>query len=250
MTIINDFSIFGGYPRVALETNVSKKIEIIEELYNSYLDKDIAGFLKIKKISSFNKLVSLLSAQVGNLLNSNKLATEIGVEVKTLNEYLNILENTFVIALIKPFFTNPKKELVKAPKIYFIDNGLRNFAISRFENLLNRIDKGAVFENTVATELIKTVQAPSSIHYWRSLQKAEVDFIIRSGDGRLASLEVKAQQLKDISLSRSYYSFLKKYNPQKPFLVSLNLRKCKKIKNSQVKAITAFDIQKIFFQKY
>lgn len=242
--IINDFSVFGGYPRVALETNNSKKIKIIEELYNSYLDKDIVSFLKIKKVGSFNKLVSLLSAQTGNLLNSNKLAAEVGVEVKTLNEYLNILENTFVISLLKPFFSNAKKEIIKAPKIYFIDNGIRNFAISRFENLIDRVDKGAVFENTVATELIKNIKAPSSLHYWRTLQKAEVDFIIRGGDGGLIPLEVKAQQLKDISLSRSYYSFLKKYTPKTPLLVNFNLRKHKKLRDIKIQAITVFDIKK------
>lgn len=244
-TILNTFCIFGGYPRVALEINISKKVEIIEELYNSYLDKDIVGFLKIKKINSFNKLASLLSAQAGSMLNSNKLATEVGVEVATLKEYLNILENTFVISLVKPFFTNAKKELVKAPKVYFIDNGLRNFAISRFENLDERIDKGAVFENAVATELIKNIKMPDSLHYWRTLQKAEMDFVIRRGDGDLIPLEVKARQLKKIFLSRSYYSFLKKYPPKKAYLINFNLRKQEEIKNISIDAKTIFDIQKI-----
>ncbi|HHD92314.1 MAG TPA: ATP-binding protein, partial [Candidatus Portnoybacteria bacterium] len=185
MKIINDFVVFGGYPRMAIETNPDKKISILEELYTSYLDKDIKDFLGIKKINAFNKLVSLLSAQTGNLLNIDQLSSDIGIEVRTVNEYLNALTNTFVISLIYPFFTNRKKELVKAPKIYFIDTGLRNFAIARFDNLDKRDDKGAVFENAVASELLKSIKIPTTLNYWRTLQKAELDFVLRSGDGKL-----------------------------------------------------------------
>jgi len=243
--IVSDFSVFGGYPRVALETNVDNKIAILEELYTSYLDKDIAGFLKIKKINSFNKLVSLLSAQVGNLLNNNKLATEVGVEVKTLNEYLNILENTFVISLIRPFFTNSKKELVKSPKVYFIDNGLRNFALTKFNDLEKRDDKGAVFENLVATEIIKNIKVPNTIHYWRTSQKAEMDFVLRSGSGKLTAIEVKAKKMEKVMLSRSYYSFLNKYSPEQAFLINFNLRQEIEIKNKHIEACLIFDIENL-----
>jgi len=243
MKVVSDFSVFGGYPRVVLETNTNKKIAILEELYTSYLDKDIVGFLKIKKIDSFNKLISLLSVQVGSLLNNNKLATEVGIEVKTLNEYLNILENTFVISLIRPFFTNSKKELVKSPKIYFVDNGLRNFALTKFSDLKSRDDKGAIFENAVATELVKNVKTPNTIHYWRTDQKAEMDFILRTGSGELIAIEVKAKNMEKVMLSRSYYSFLNKYSPKQAFLINFNLRKKAEIKNNYVKASLIFDIQ-------
>ncbi len=242
--IINDFSVFGGYPRVVLETNVDKKVGILEELYTSYLDKDIAGFLRIKKIESFSKSVSLLSAQVGNLLNNNKLARETGIEVKTLNEYLRILENTFVIFLLKPFFVNSRKEVIKAPKVYFIDNGLRNFAIGRFDNLKNREDRGAVFENVVATELIKNVKMPTTIHFWRTLQKTEVDFVLRKGDGEIIAMEVKAKKMDKITISRSYYSFLNKYSPQKALLVNFNSRRKTNVKDKNIQTLTVFDIWK------
>lgn len=242
--LADDFVVFGGYPRVALESNVDKKIELIEELYNSYLEKDIINFMRVKNPVSFSKLVSLLAAQAGTLLNVNQLAMNTAVEVKTLNNYLNILENTFVIKLIKPFFTNAKKELVKMPKIYFIDTGLRNFSLSRFSSLAERTDKGEVFENAVAGELIKTIKPPCSLHYWRSLQKAEMDFAVRKGNGEIIPLEVKAQKMSKIIISRSYRSFLSKYNPNRAILVNYSLRQKQKIGKTSLTALTIADVGK------
>ena len=242
--LVNSFAVFGGYPRVAIEKNVNKKIDLLEELYNSYLEKDIVSFLKIKNSVSFNKLVSLLAAQAGNLLNINQLAADTAVEVKTLNHYLEILESTFIIKLVKPFFTNPKKELVKMPKIYFIDNGIRNFALSRFDNLDERFDKGEVFENLVASELLKIIKLPHSLYYWRSLQKAEVDFIIRKGDGEIIPIEVKAQKIEKLAISKSYRSFLSRYNPKRAYLVNYNLRKKQKINSTDLNTLIIIDLKK------
>ena len=241
--LINDFAVFGGYPRAAIEHNTDKKVELIEEIYNSYLEKDIINFLKIQKPISFSRVASLLAARAGGLLNVNNLAKETGVEVKTVNYYLTILEETFIIKRIKPFFTNAKKELVKAPKVYFIDNGLRNFALMNFNNLSERIDRGAVFENLIASELLKIVKPPHSLHYWRSLQKAEVDFVVRKGNGEIVPIEVKAQKMDKPAVSRGYGSFLAKYNPKKAMLVNYNLRKTNKIGKTDLIALTVADIK-------
>jgi len=246
---VNDFAVFGGYPRVAIENNVDKKVELIEELYGSYLEKDIINFLKIKNEISFNKLVSLLSAQTGRLLNINRLAADIAVEAKTLNHYLDILENTFIIKLIKPFFTNFKKELIKMPKIYFIDNGLRNFSLSRFENLAERVDKGEVFENLTASELLKIIKIPDSLHYWRSLQKAEVDFVVKKGSGEIIPIEVKARKMDKIAVSRGYRAFLSKYNPSKALLVNYSMRKKEKIGKTNLTALTIADIEETLIDR-
>lgn len=242
--LISDFAVFGGYPRVAVEENINKKISLLEELYNSYLEKDIINFLKIRNSVSFNKLVSLLATQAGKLLNINQLATDTAIEVKTLNHYLEILENTFIIKLVKPFFTNPKKELVKMPKVYFIDNGIRNFSLSRFDNLNERFDKGEVFENLVASELLKMIKLPYLFYYWRSLQKAEVDFIVRKGDGEIIPIEVKAQKIEKLAISKSYRSFLLRYNPKRAYLVNYNLRKKQKINTTDLNALTIIDLKK------
>lgn len=237
--LINDFALFGGYPRIAIEQDINKKIELLEEIYNSYLEKDIINFLKIKNPISFTQLVSLLAAQAGGLLNINTLSRNTSLDIKTLNHYLAVLENTFIIKLIKPFFSNPKKELVKMPKIYFLDNGLRNFALSRFKNLSDRADdKGPVWENLVASELLKIIKPPHSLHYWRSLQKAEVDFIIRKGNGQIIPIEAKAQKMTKPVISRSLRSFLNKYKPKTGFLINFNLKNKQKINKTDLYTVT------------
>ncbi|MEK9165917.1 MAG: ATP-binding protein [Patescibacteria group bacterium] len=242
-TLINDFAVFGGYPRVVSEQNINKKIELLEELYNSYLEKDIVNLLRVKNTISFNKLVSLLAAQTSRLLNVNELAQNTAVEIKTINHYLSILENTFIIKLIRPFFTNAKKELIKMPKIYFFDNGLRNFALSRFEPLNQKADKGEVFENLAASELLKIIKPPHALYYWRSLQKAEVDFVVRKGNGELIPVEVKAEKMTKPAISRSYRSFLASYSPQKGLLVNYYLRAQQKIGQTNLEIITIADLE-------
>ncbi|PIR12744.1 ATPase [Candidatus Falkowbacteria bacterium CG11_big_fil_rev_8_21_14_0_20_39_10] len=243
--LINDFAVYGGYPRVVIEKNVNKKVDILEELHNSYLEKDIVNFLKINKIISFNKLVSLLAAQAGGLLNINQLAKDTAVEAKTLNYYLTVLENTFIIKLIRPFFTNSKKELIKMPKVYFFDSGLRNFSLARFGNLDERVDKGETFENLVASELLKIIKPPHSLAFWRSLQKAEVDFIIRKGNGKIIPIEVKAQSMDKINISRGYQSFLKKYKPAQAFIVNYDRQAEKQSGGARLSLITLSNIEKI-----
>lgn len=246
MKLISDFAIFGGYPAVIIEKDINKKISLLEELHNSYLEKDIINFLRIKNSVSFNRLVSLLAAQTGGLLNINYLSENIGAETKTVNHYLEVLENTFIIKLIRPFFTNAKKELIKMPKIYFIDNGIMNFALSRFSDLESRTDKGTVFENLIASELLKTIKAPLILHYWRSLQKAEVDFVIRKGDGEVIPIEVKAKKMNKINISKSYRSFLQKYNPDSAFLVNYNLTQKQKINKTNISALTILGLNDRF----
>ncbi|HHD92412.1 MAG TPA: DUF4143 domain-containing protein, partial [Candidatus Portnoybacteria bacterium] len=94
-----------------------------------------------------------------------------------------------------------------------------------------------------ASELLKSIKIPTTLHYWRTLQKAELDFVLRSGDGKLTAIEVKAKKMNSISISRSYHSFLNKYSPQSSFLVNLNLRQQANIKNHNIRACTIFDIQ-------
>ena len=137
---------------------------------------------------------------------------------KELLNYLNILEKTFITIKIKPFYTNKRKELVKAPKIFFLDNGFRNIILKNFQDIKNRQDKGSLYENFIASELIKTDITPK---YWRTKSKAEVDFIIEKND-KVIPIEVKSN-LKIPKITKSYASFLEKYNPKNGLILSENL---------------------------
>ena len=120
---LNSYLVFGGYPEVALEKDINERILLLKELKNAFLKKDIdeAGIIYHDK---FYMLLTLLAGQTGNLVNRNELANTIGVDNKTIDNYLYVLQNSFHIELVKPFYSNLRKELTKMPKVYFKDAGM------------------------------------------------------------------------------------------------------------------------------
>lgn len=221
--LIKEFAVFGGYPQIVLEENIRRKSELLEELYSSYIEKDIVNFLQIRNPIVLSRIVSLLAAQVGQIVNVSELASSTGVEVKTAKHYLDILEQTFITRSIVPFFTNRRKELIKSPKVFFVDNGLRNFAINKLEVWKGRTDTGAIFENMIAGELIKRIKSPATLHYWRTTTGAEVDFIIRFSEQDIVPIEVKAKEFKQPNVPIGLANFRKKYHSKNSYLVNLSL---------------------------
>jgi predicted AAA+ superfamily ATPase len=240
MEYLLSFANWGGYPRVALEPNVAEKKQILKEIFSSYIEKDIIGFLKIKNQHAFVKLVSLLASQIGQLVNIEEVSRTLRIERKTLERYLEFLEKTFVVKLIPPFFTNVRKELTKMNKIYFLDSGFRNFALRYFADLEIRQDRGALLENFVFSEIYK--QTDLKIHYWRTKEKAEVDFVIEDYKGTIMPIEVKATALKEPGMTRSFRSFIKKYKPPRAVLVNLSYSGKTRIDKTEVLFIQPYEL--------
>lgn len=215
---------FGGYPRVVLEEQVSTKQAIMDEIYRSYLEKDISVLLNIQKTDSLTQLVRLLAAQAGCLVNISELSNTLGIAVVTVKEYLWYLEKTFIIQKVTPFFKNIRKEITKAPIYYFVDLGLKNYSIGQFgTSTLIAPPQGFLFQNFVFNCLKEELGAKFSsatIHFWRTQDKAEVDFIIQTGF-EVVPIEVKYSNLKTSETSRSFKSFISKYKPKKAFVVYL-----------------------------
>ena len=132
-----------------------------------------------------------MALQTGELLNIHSLANEVGVSRKEAENYLDILENTFICQKVFPYFKNYGKEIIKTPKIYFLDLGLRNFILNQFDPLEKRTDLGKLFENFYFTELISNdFYNFSKINFWRTTNQTEVDFIVQTGNSIIAN-EVK-----------------------------------------------------------
>ena len=220
--IMNHYLVYGGYPAVALAKDPKIKIQLLEELMTSYLEKDIKEFLKVENEIAFRNLLKILASQIGNLVNKNELSNSLGIHKNTLDNYLFYLEQTFIVDFIRPFFKNPRKELLKNPKIYFRDLGLRNFAIGSFSNFNFRPDKGALFENLSYLCLKESLDPLLPIHYWRTKAGAEVDFVIVPKLNPIP-FEVKAAELKEFKISRSLRSFLRDYKPKKSYYFNLSL---------------------------
>jgi len=219
--LLEEYMSFGGYPRVVLENRVEEKRKIIAELYQSYLVKDIVELLGVQKTSSFTSLVRILASQIGKMVNINELSDTLGIHKTTINQYLWYMEQTFYIHKVTPFFRNIRKEITKAPVYYFSDLGMRNYALGLFGAPIPLSDVGFLFQNFVYPILEKKTENYSqSIYYWRTTNKAEVDFVIDKVTDTLP-IEVKYQHLNKPSLSRSFKSFLSTYQPKRALVIHL-----------------------------
>ncbi len=218
----NEFCLYGGYPRVILADDKKEKDTVLRNIYNTYFLREVKEILNLPEDYKLSKLILALALQVGNLINYNELCGVTGFDNKELASNLNALEKTFICLRSPPFYTNKRTELVKAQKIFFMDNGFRNAVIKNFQQVRTRQDKGALYENFVASELHKS---GIEVKYWRSKSKAEVDFVIDKAESPIP-VEVKSD-LKKPKLSKSFLSFTEKYNPKKCFVLSENLFKLK-----------------------
>lgn len=205
-----NFCLFGGYPEVSKTTQLETKQLILKSIINTYLEKDIRSLLLIEDLEGYRKLLGLLGAQIGNLLSYNQLSSDSGLDFKSVKKYLTLLEETYVVKKIRPFYRNLSSELRKNPKLYFADPGLRNFLLGNFASLEKRIDKGSLVENFVFSQFIKEGVIPN---FWRTKGKAEVDFVFLK-EGEIVPVEVKFQFLRKPLITRSFLSFLSCYQPK------------------------------------
>lgn len=215
MPHFNEFCIFGGYPRVVLSKDKNEKETILKNIYNTYFLKEIREILNLPDDYRLSKLISALALQVGGIINYNELSGISGFKYRDLLNHINILEKTFICIRSQPFYANKRTELVKAPKIFFLDNGFRNTVIKNFQPPKERTDKGALYENFTSSEIAKK---GFEVKYWRTKSKAEMDFVIEK-KGHITPIEVKSD-LKSPKLTKSFYSFMDAYKPKRGIVLS------------------------------
>lgn len=239
--LLMEYMNFGGYPRVVLENRLNQKIAVIDDIYRSYLEKDISFLLRLEKMDALKDLVKLLAAQIGGLVNLTELSSTTGISIPTLKNYLYYLEKTFIIKRVTPFYRNIRKEITKSPVFYFYDMGLRNFAIGQFGRL-DTINMGFLFENLIFN-LLKERFPEVDIHFWRTTDGAEVDFIIEFPDS-IIPVEVKFKELKETRISRSLKSFILKYSPSEAWIINLSLKEEERIENTLIRFMPFWELIK------
>ncbi len=181
--------IYGMYPEVVLKEDP----DLIGQLADSYLYKDVLAYQNIKRHDILIKLLQALALQIGSEVSYNELSNMIGIDKKTVENYLNILEQSFVIFRLMPFSRNLRNELKKLRKIYFYDTGIRNALVSNMNPLNIRNDAGALFENFMISERLKlnaNFGRRKNIYFWRTHQQKEIDYIEESS-GKLEAYEFK-----------------------------------------------------------
>ena len=181
---------FGCYPEVV---TADEKIPLLRNLAGDYLWKDILQLGSVKTPDLIRRLLMLLAYQTGAEISVNEIAQQLGMARQTVERYLDLLEETFVIFRLTSFSTNPRKEVAKGKKIYFWDTGIRNAVLNQFDTSDLRPDIGALFENWLIAEIMKrNLQRPNpaELYFWRSRSQSEVDLVIRDGTA-LQGFEIK-----------------------------------------------------------
>ena len=183
--------VYGYYPDVVNTVGMEK--EILKQLSNSYLYKDVLLLQQIKKPEGLIKLLQGLAYQVGSQVSYNELSQLTGLDAKTVEKYIEVLEQTYIIFRLGSFSRNLRSELKKSRKIYFYDNGIRNALIANFNQVENRTDVGALWENFIVAERVKYIQYSQkwvNSWYWRTKEQKEIDYI-EEQDGILTAYEFK-----------------------------------------------------------
>ncbi|MEA3295726.1 MAG: ATP-binding protein [Patescibacteria group bacterium] len=199
-----DYINWGGYPEVTIVKNRDKRKAILNDIVKTYIKKDVASFLRVQNISGYNNLILLLSNQIGNLVNKNELSDTLKLNTRTIENYLDILEGTFVFQRLIPFFSNLRKTLTKMPKIYCRDFGIIKSAVGHSEILDYNLISGEMVENFIFKEL-SGIFLNEDIFFYRTISGAEIDFIIKRDF--LYSIEVKFRKnIKTMPVAMKHFA--------------------------------------------
>jgi predicted AAA+ superfamily ATPase len=204
--------IFGYYPDVV--NNIQNEKEVLKQLTDSFLYKDILQWQGIQKPDKLIVLLKALAYQVGSTVSYNELANLVGVDKKTIEKYIDLLKKVFVIFSVNSYSRNLRNELTQSFKIYFFDNGIRNALIAAFQPIENRQDVGALWENFLMSERQKFNTYHKrwvNTYFWRTTAQQEID-LIEEADGELHAFEFKWNETAKAKFSKT---FTENYKPTK-----------------------------------
>ena len=183
--------VFGSYPEVV--TSEGREAAVLKELSQSYLYKDILSFEKIRRSDKLVKLLQALAWLVGSQVSYNELAQTCAMDAKTVEHYITVLEQAFIIFRLSTFSRNLRNELKNSRKVYFYDNGIRNAVIANFSPVEKRQDAGALWENYLISERMKRNaynESWANSWFWRTKEQQEVDYL-EEQDGTVYAYEFK-----------------------------------------------------------
>lgn len=239
-TQMQEMLTYGGYPTVVLSPDPERELAGLVE---SFIIRDASDRFRVRYPAAFRKVLELASSQIGNLCNFSEWSAHAGVSNETVAEYAHLLEETHIVRLVRPFVGGKRAEITRAPKVYFMDNGIRNVVFGGFQPLSRRPDRGAVWENFAFTEICKSINPVlDTVGYWRSKAGAEVDFIVQHR-GKIVACEIKAGGFGG-SLPRGAKSFIDAYEPDVFLGVGSNSSSSSKIGRTKVKFIRLFELRK------
>ena len=212
--LYEEFMAIGGYPAIVLEPSIEKKEFKLKQIINTYIKKDIRDLADVRNISKFNGLLRVLADQSGKLLNVLELSNTLNLAKQTIEDYLFILENTYIIRRVYPFHGNIRSELTKMPKVFLEDTGIANILSGK---AFPKIVTGDLFESSIYANLRRNIEI-ENIYFWRTNKGQEVDFIVR--DEKLLPIEVKLSYSHKTMKNIIYFG--ERYKIKDLFCVTLN----------------------------
>ena len=239
---LKEFFIFGSYPRVVLEEREQEKKEILKNIINNYLTKDIQLLVRKNSMPAFEKMLSIIAAQDGLLLNTNKISKTLKINYQTAVRYFDILKYTYLLNFIPAFSRNIFTEISKMEKVYFSDLGFRNSLIGNFSYLENSLVAGFTAENFAISEFLKNNANADKVFYWRTKQGQEVDIIFKR-ENMIIPIEVKSGSRN--FMPSGLKSFIHKYNPSKAYVLNKDVSKKEKYENCEIEYLPIWAVKKI-----
>lgn len=202
---LNQILYNGLYPSICAKKNIAKFF--YPSYVRTYLEKDVRDLLQIKDQIRFTKFLKLCAARIGSLFNASELGAEVGVSSKTISHWLSVLQASYLITLLPPYYENIPKRLVKSPKLYFNDPGLACYLldIESPQQLDRDKMRGAIFENMIVMEAIKhryNMGLEGGVFFYRDSNQNEVDLLIKQG-GELTAIEVKSSMTYSSSFEKA-----------------------------------------------
>ncbi len=236
--IFNEYITFGGMPGIVHLKNENNKIRLLNDIFETYIQKDIKSLIKEENIRAFNNLLYLLAENQGSLISVNSFANEVGLTAVTVDKHLTIMDNTYITYSIGSYSKNIGNELKKSRKVYLYDQGIRNVILKDFSSANERSDKGILHETFVLHQLKSIITPEIELKFWRNKAGLEIDFILLK-NRKPFLIEVKSE-LKQPEIPSAMKLFLKKYKDTKAGIVI----------SSGYKDMVIHEDKKIYFETF
>lgn len=194
---------------------------------STYLERDVRNIKQVLDLSRFQTFLQLLASRAAQLLNITEVSKECGVSQSTIKDWLSVLESTYIIKILRPYFTNHNKRYIKTPKVYFLDTGLLCYLLGiDSERLLKAREKGNIFENMIFMEVVKRLSCDAShtpIYFYRTSHGSEVDLIIEK-KGKTYAYEIKFSKTLTKEMAKGLKEFLTSHEAYSAKILSLQER--------------------------
>jgi predicted AAA+ superfamily ATPase len=229
----------GSYPGVWFALDRDRALS---DLLEAFIIRDASDRFRIRLSAEFRRLLRLAAGQVGQLVNASEWASILGVSSPTVQEWLSLLEECWIIQQVPPFAGGKRIEVTGARKVHFFDLGIRNMLLGQLgPDIRGRPDRGALFEGWAFSELSKVLPFLWTLHYWRTKGGAEMDFVLTFGE-RVIGVETEAGPHR--RLSRSVRAFIDAYAPEAIFIASGDgaAAKSEQLKGTQVHFVPLYEL--------